>query len=269
MPKRRTSSDERVSLFPFMSILACLIGILTLMISVTMQLKQMDNAGRTEEEKARAIENRDLVKEAEKIEEENKNLEEKLERENAAASELAKLEDRRLVLRTELDEAQKDPKQTDAELQKLIEQLKQETVALKKARPPLNQRLEELKAELAKRKDPPKPVESVVIKPGGTGVSAASRLFFVECNSTGIIILTGKHASKNIATDAISKSTAYKSFLEEVKRTRDSMVLFLVRRAGNDAYRWGAGIAESEFEVLIGKLPVPNDGKIDLSLFQK
>ena len=36
----------------------------------------------SEEEKARAIENRDLVKEAEKIEEENKNLEEKLERQD-------------------------------------------------------------------------------------------------------------------------------------------------------------------------------------------
>ena len=173
MPKRRDSSGEGVSLFPFMSILACLIGILTLMISVTMQLKQMDNAGRTEEEKARAIENRDLKKEAEKIEADIKKLEEKLERENATASELAKLEDRKIILRTQLDEAQQDPEQTDAELQKLIEQLKQETVALKNARPPLNKRLEELKAELAKRKDPPKPVESVVIKPGGTGVSAA------------------------------------------------------------------------------------------------
>ncbi|MGJ8643421.1 MAG: hypothetical protein ACSHX9_08450 [Luteolibacter sp.] len=269
MPKRRTSNDEGVSLFPFMSILACLIGILTLMISVTMQLKQMDNAGRTEEEKARAIENRDLIKEEKKLEEENANLEKKLERENAAALELAKLEDRKIILRTQLDEAQKDPKQTDAELQKLIEQLKQETVALKNARPPLDQRLKELKAELAKRKDPPKPVESVVIKPGGTGISAASRLFFVECNSSGAVILSGKHSSKNIATDAISKSTDYKSFLEEVKRTRDSMVLFLVRRSGNNAYRWAAGIAESEFEVLIGKLPVPNDGKIDLSLFQE
>ncbi len=44
MAKRRNNSGEGVSLFPFMSILACLIGILTLMISVSMQLKQIDQA---------------------------------------------------------------------------------------------------------------------------------------------------------------------------------------------------------------------------------
>lgn len=252
-----------------MSILACLIGILTLMISVSMQLKQIDQAGRTEEEKARAIENRDLKKEAEKIEKDLAKLTEKLQREKATSAELAKLEDRKIVLRKELDiNSEIDPSQTDAELQKLIEAMRIETVSLKNSRPPLSKRLKELKEELAKRKDPPKPVESVVIKPGGTGVSAASKLFFVECNSTGIVILSGKGAPKSIPQAAVQDSTAYNSFLEEVKRTRDSMVLFLIRKAGNGSYAWAAGVAESKYEVLTGKLPVPNDGNIDLSLFQ-
>lgn len=269
MARRRNNSEGGVSLFPFMSILACLIGILTLMISVSMQLKQIDNVGRTEEEKARATENRDLVKAIEKIEKEIVKLEEKLQKEKATSAELAKLEDRKIILKTQLDEAEAtDPEKTDAELQKLIEQMKAEIVSLKNSRPPLNKRLEELKAELAKRKDPPKPVESVVIKPGGTGVSAASKLFFVECNSTGIVLLTGPGSPKIIPTAAIPNSTDYNAFLEEVKRTRDSMVLFLIRKSGNGAYAWSAGVAESKFEVLIGKLPVPNDGTIDLSLFQ-
>ena len=50
MARRRTSSEGGVSLFPFMSILACLIGILTLLISVTMQVKNLDRKeGQTEE----------------------------------------------------------------------------------------------------------------------------------------------------------------------------------------------------------------------------
>lgn len=267
MAKRRNNSGEGVSLFPFMSILACLIGILTLMISVSMQLKQIDNVGRTQEEKARAIENRDLVKAAEKIEKEIAKLEEKLQKEKATSAELAKLEDRKIILKTQLDETN-DPEKSDAELQKLIEQMRAEIVSLKKSRPPLNKRLKELKVELAKRKNPPKPVESVVIKPGGTGVSAASKLFFVECNSTGIVLLSGPGAPKTIPTAAIPNSTDYNKFLEKVKSTRDSMVLFLIRKSGNGAYAWSAGVAESKFEVLTGKLPVPNDGKIDLSLFQ-
>ncbi|MEP2776541.1 MAG: hypothetical protein ABJQ29_10335 [Luteolibacter sp.] len=270
MPKRRDSSGEGVSLFPFMSILACLIGILTLMISVTMQLKQMDNQGRTEEEKARAIENRDLKKEAEKLEAELAEAEKKLEREKATVSQLAKLEERRIVLEQQIEEdAKKDPDQTDAELQKLIELLKKETVALQRERPPLSKRLEELKAELAARKNPPKSVESVVIRPGGTGLSASASLFFVECNSTGIVIRSGPGAPITVSTASINDSEAYGQFLERVKRSRDSMVLFLVRRSGNDAYRWAAGIADSKYEVANGKLPIPNDGEIDLSLFEK
>jgi hypothetical protein len=40
-----------------------------------------------------------------------------------------------------------------------------------------------------------------------------------------------------------------------------------VRKAGNENYLWAAGYAESKFRVRTGKLPMPNDGKIDLSLF--
>ena len=43
MGKRQSNDDEGVDLFPFMSILACLIGILTLMISVMSQIKEMED----------------------------------------------------------------------------------------------------------------------------------------------------------------------------------------------------------------------------------
>ena len=46
---RRAKEEAQVSLFPFMSILACLIGILTLMISVSMQINQKQ-IGQSEEE---------------------------------------------------------------------------------------------------------------------------------------------------------------------------------------------------------------------------
>jgi hypothetical protein len=40
MARRRNAEDEGVSLFPFLSIIACVIGVLTLLIS-TMSLAQM------------------------------------------------------------------------------------------------------------------------------------------------------------------------------------------------------------------------------------
>lgn len=269
MARRRNNSGEGVSLFPFMSILACLIGILTLMISVSMQVKQIQDVGRNEEEKARAVENRELTKISKALDAQIAKLEKDLQRDKATSAQLAKLEERKIVLKTEIAEASKDPAKTDEQLQKTIEVMREEIAALKKGRPPLNKRREELKAELALRKNPPEKVESVQIRPGGTGVRAASRLFFVECNSTGIVLLTGEGVPKTISQEAITKSPVYNAFLDEVKTTRDSMVLFLIRKSGANSYNWAAGWAESKYEVLTGKLPVPNDGKIDLSLFQK
>ncbi len=270
MPKRRKNSDGGVSLFPFMSILACLIGILTLMISVSMQVNQMNQEGQTDEEIARATANRDLRKKAEDARKEAAKLEERLVKEKSTIAELAKLEDHTIVLKIKLDEIQKakTPEDTDASLQKLVENLKQEIARLKQERPPLEQKLAELMEELKKRKEPPKLVESVIIRPGGVGTRGARNLFFVECTSTGIILHSDGGVFKPISTATIETSEEYSNLLEKVKRTRDSMVLFLIRKSGNPSYLWAAGIAETKYQLNTGKLPVPNEGNIDLSLFK-
>ena len=270
MARRRNNNEEAVSLFPFMSILACLIGILTLMISLSMQMKQNETKGNTEQEKALAQENRDLKKLAEISKAAISKAEEMLKKENFASSQLAELKDKKIVLKEKFDELSKaeDLDKTDAALQKTIELLRAEITALINSRPPLVKRQEELEKELAARKNPPAKVESVLVKSSGSGVRMAARIFFVECNSTGLVIIGRGDGDKAVATGAIANSTDYSSFLEEVKRTRDSMVLFLVRKEGHPAYAWAAGIADSKFEVRSGKIPIPNNGKIDLSLFK-
>ncbi len=271
MARRRKNNDGGVSLFPFMSILACLIGILTLMISVAMKAKEMDQQGRTEEEMARAIANRDLKKKIETLKKETEQLNEKLKKEKSTAAEMAKLEDHKIALRAKLDELQKakNPDESDASLQKTIEILKQEITLLKRERPPLNKQLAALQAELKKRKEPPKIVESVIIRPGGVGSRQARNIFFVECTSTGLVLHSEDGSSEPISTAAIETNEAYNNLLENVKRTHDSMVLFLIRKGGNQSYLWAAGLAETKYKVATGKLPIPNEGKIDLSLFSR
>jgi chaperonin cofactor prefoldin len=270
MAKRRKNNDGGVSLFPFMSILACLIGILTLMISVSMKAKEIDQEGRTEEEMARAVANRDMKKKAKTLTKEIKKLSERLKKEKSTAAEMAKLEEHKIVLRTKFDEIQKakDPMETDAELQKKLENLKQEISQLKRERPPLAKQLAALQEELKKRKEPPKVVESVVIRPGGIGSREARNLFFIECTSTGIVLHSDDSPSKLISTATIETNEDFNNLLEKVKRTRDSMVLFLIRKGGNTAYQWAAGTAETKYKINTGKLPIPNEGIIDLSLFK-
>lgn len=268
MAKRRKSNEDGVSLFPFMSILACLIGILTLMISISMKAKEQQDVGDTEEEKARAAENRDLVKQAKVLQVSIAKMEKDLERDKSTSGQLAKLEDLKAILEKQIAAAG-NPAKTDAELRKANPQLREQIAAIIKERADLAKRRDELAAELEIRKNPPKKIESVEIRRAATGVRMAARLFFVECNSDGIILLTGNGAPQTISSDAINKSPAYASYLEEVKSTRDSMVLFLIRKSGAASYNWAAGLAESKYEVLTGKLPLPNDGNIDLTQFQK
>ena len=125
-----------------MSILACLIGILTLMISVSMQVQQMEHEGKTEEELDRAIANRDLKQEAIKIDQDIKNLEQQLKKDHSTVAELQKIKDKRIALTLELKELKKakDPENSDAALQKLLENLKKEIAALKQERPPISKK---------------------------------------------------------------------------------------------------------------------------------
>ena len=273
MPKRRSNSDEGVDLFSFMSILACLIGILTLMISVMMQAQQAEQeekAGKTKEERARSMENRELQKKIEIAEKEKEKKEEKIKKEKSSVAALQHIKDRAIKLSMKLEnlEKAKNPDQSDTALQKLIENMITEIAALKKEQPPLDKRLKELQAELKSRKEAPKPKASVKIKPRGMGQRGARNLFFIECNSTGVVVYKDGQPDKPVSTAAIPTNEPFNDYLEKVKKTRDSMVLFLVRKSGKKAYDWAAGIAETKYGLKHGKLPMPNDGKIDLSAFK-
>lgn len=235
-----------------------------------MQINEMNKADKTEEEMARATANRDLKKKAETLKTETAKLQKKLIKEKSTAAEMAKLEGQSIVLRMKFEELQKakNPEETDASLQKIIENLKAEIVRFKQERPSLEQKLAALQKELQNRKDQPKSVESVVIRPSNFGIRVPRNLYFVECTSTGIVIHSETGASKPITTNTIQTNEEYNNLLEKVKRKDDSMVLFLLRNSGDLAYRWAAGIAETKYRINTSKLPVPNNGNIDLSLFK-
>lgn len=254
-----------------MSILACLIGILTLMISVAVQVQERNKEKQTEEEYNRAVENRDLKRKAGKLTKTAEELDRKIRKEKATVAQMEKLQDRRIALEKRLEELKKaeDPEKTDAELQKLTENLRKEIAVLQKGQPPLNKRIAELRRELEKRENAPPPPESVRVRPGGVGSRTARNLFFVECTSTGIVLHLEDGSEKRIAKGTFNTNPAYNEFLTRVKETRDSMVLYLIRKTGNESYLYAASFAQNKYDVDTGKLPLPNDGRIDLSLFRR
>lgn len=251
-----------------MSILAGLIGILALMINLAMQSQELDHK-QSEEEHERALKFHDLKKQITAVNKKLQKVESTIQRERKTVAEMAELKDRQISLRDELAELKRAAEgESDAALQKLIENLKQELATLRASKDPLQERIAALEQELKTRRET-KPVESVIVRPGGTGSRQARNLFFVECNSTGIVLRRKGAEPTSILRGAIGTSDVYNTFLDRVKKTGSSMVLFLVRKSGNESYRWAAGWAQSKYEVRIGKLPLPNDGAIDLSLFDR
>jgi hypothetical protein len=264
---RRTKEDMQVSLFPFMSILACLIGILTLMISVSMIANQKQ-VGMTEGELRFAQENKRIkaliVKKKKELEDANKAT----EKNRNASIDLQKLLEMLAKLKAELAELDNSKLASPEEIQSAIDAYKAETLAIQKEQPALQRLINELLAKLAALKEKPVPKESVKIQPPALGMGVPRNLFFVECNSTGIVLRGPDDTETPISKAAIKDNAEYGLFLEKVKKTSDAMILFLVRKRGVDSYNWAAARAENDFEIRTSRLPVPNEGKIDLSLFR-
>ena len=260
-----------VSLFPFMSILASLIGILTLLIGLSMAVNQKKE-GMTEEDVKRAQEAKSLaflLKQKKSELDKSKPIPTK---NNLDALELEKLKLLLLELEKQKNELDKVKFSPEDELKAKIQLYSEEKIAIEKGHPPMEKKIEELKAKVAALKEKPVPKESVKIKPPKIGTKAPRNLFFVECNSTGIVLRGTADETKAIPFESIKAGTSveFHDFCVNAKQSsgEDYVILFLVRKGGVLSYNYANALAELDFKVKTSKLPVPNDGKIDLSGFR-
>jgi hypothetical protein len=268
---RRTSSagGGGVNLFPFLSILACLIGILTIIIKLVSDIQATETTDRSAEELARAKQLQELQSEIRSGENQLEAVRQQLKEKNSIHAKVQQLDDRRVVLRKQLGKP--DPnkaRETNMALQRSVEAMLDQIAALKKERPALEQAQAKLLAELEARKLKPdsKPTP-VVIRPGGTGVARNTRLFFIECSGSGVVILDGKGGKTPVSNAAIGTEPLLNKVFSNAKAEPASLVLFLIRTDGYSTYLKAAGLAEAKFTIRTGKLPVPTKGEIDLSTF--
>ena len=270
MAQARPRTDAEISLFPFLSILVCLIGSLVLLIVILTMVQSRMGDGRTPEEIQRAAEALELKKQLALVAQEI----ERLKASSPAAATKDALDDRLkaiVELRKELalgEDARKLNQRTSATLQKEVENLTTQLDAMKLEKPPLAAAIEKLKAELAARNKKPDDIPpALIVQPGGTGASAASKLFFVECGAAGIVIHKSKTEQERISAASVGADAAYDAFLDGARKQPNAVVLFLLREDGYGSYIRAAGWAESRFSLRTGKLPLPGKGPVDLSAF--
>lgn len=276
MAKRRSSEGGEVSLFPFLSILACLIGALVLMIVVLVMAQVGKAEGRSAEEIKRAQDYIQMKKDIAEREKLDVALKEKIAVLEEIKKQMEERQQRFVKLRKLLDtskEIQETNLKLSQQMQKELDDLLLEIDGLKKQQAESKAEIAKLMAELKERQVPEdKKIPPVVVQPSGGGMAEDTKVFFVEATAGALKIL-GAWGAEDYRLPANAETiigdVAYNHFLTEVAKVPKALVLFLVRDDGQGAFNNGAGRADNDYKVRIGKLPIPGRGVLDLKTFDK
>lgn len=269
MAARKKDNSDAVSLFPFMSILVALIGSLTLMIAVLSagQMNQeqsqdvIDRYKDYSEIKAQVERDRAQLEKLKQLLGDTDQLHEQI---RLAADEAAALEKKHKDFRDRVAASGHDKLLAEANrLRQRITDLEPDPAKLQKT-------IKELEAEVKKRKAGPE--EAIVqIRPGGSGVDVVPT--FVECTSTGVVIHEGKEPLRIRAGDLNKEDGDFHKLLDRVAGTPKGQVILLVRPDAVGTYNTARYVAQTHFGpngyCRTGKLPVPSQGNIDLSIFRR
>ncbi len=275
MAKRRHSAKDEILLVPFLDILCSLIGVLILIIVVLCVSQSQQTNGRSPEEVQMAQEHKRMKKELEEREKLDVVLKEKIAELQKLQVEIEDKEQRYLKFRRLLSsskELQDKNKQIATKLQKELDDLLTEIDGLKQQQEDSKKIIADLMAEIKKRQVPlDKKVPPVVVQPSGTGMPETTKVYFVECATGALKILGawGEDYRLSATAEVVVADPAYNHFLTEVAKDKNSIILYLIRDDGQAAFNNGAGRAENDYKVRVGKLPIPGRGQLDLALFQK
>jgi len=252
---RRPDEEDAVSLFPFLSVLACVIGTLTLMI-MAMALSQMDT-----KEVSNAEAHEATKRKLEEVQQEIKQL-------------TAKVGTLDQSMRA-LDDARRKKNELTVKLMELAEKMPEEHESVDMT--PRLADLEKLEAELAeiekqlapkeeelKKRTAPPEEAVVMIRPGGSGVDIEPT--FVECRADSIVIY-GSNRPKRIPKSEIASNTVFLKLLNRTAANKKRSVIFLIRDDGIGTYYAARNVARGRY-ARNGKLPVIGHGQLDLSMFE-
>jgi hypothetical protein len=256
--ERRRRADLPGTLFPFLSVLACVIGTLTLLIA-TVAISSV-GTGLLDIARLEALRDDRATAEAELA-----SLEDSAVKARVA---LAALSDKRsefaklglLELPTPAE------RERSARLRIEAERLRRDVVAARSERARLSTSLARAKAEFDARSDSTD-LRPIQLRPSGSGRDL--RPFFIECGSNGLV-LHRRGESLPLAMDrgeAIGDAP-YVVFLRRVRATPGASVVFMVRPDAVAICLRAEQMAES-VGVRQGRLPLPGQGVIDFSLVEE
>ena len=212
--KKKKKNDLQVSLFPFLSILACVIGILTLMITAIV-IAQIDPEAVNEKIETALEDDEEFQK---KVAEQKKALE-KLRQEikSIKANPKKPIDSKRKEqLRHEIAAVSKEAEKRKS-VKKESQVIQGQVVKVKEELAKLVKDLDEAEEEWELMKDPEK-FATMVVKQSGSGVGGDLEPTFIECREKGIRVYEedGKHYE--VPTGQIADHAKLKTLIQTVAR---------------------------------------------------
>jgi hypothetical protein len=233
--------------------------------------------GRTPEELRRAEDYLRMLKSKREFAAKYAGINEKLEalkqlqeKKQKNSQEAVKLKD--LISNSEVNRAKN--MEAAAKLEKELEGLTIELRGLTAQEPVLKAKINELQSEMEKIKPPEKKDAMVQVNPQGSGIALGQSVFFIDAGEGKLTCFWNEKERSVVSAvpDVIVQDEGFNAFLESVKKVPQSKIIFLIRDDGMNAYKLGAGWAQSHYGYgveKIAKLPVPGHGEMDLKLFGK
>lgn len=251
----RKQREIASSLFPFLSVLACVIGTLTLLIAA-LAIGQV--AERLLDAEVDPAESQLLEAERAAIRGIHASLAdaEKLSEElTAAAAELRALgvsPDEREVERRRAVEARRSAAQLARRVRRLEREFENLTGTIKGV---------EIELVKERPRDDQRPIR---ILPHGS--ARPLRPFFVECRAEGVrVYQKNLRDSLYFSRGSLDDVSRFRAFLQQVRTVRDGTVIFLIRPDGAATYAWASG-QSGRLYVRHAKLPLPSQGELEFSL---
>ena len=211
---KKKKNDLQISLFPFLSILACVIGILTLMITAIV-IAQIDPEVVDKKQDIALEEDEEFQKKIAAQEQELDKLrnEVRLIKENPKKSIDPKRKDQ---LKKEIAVVVKETEKRKSE-KKQSQTIQGQVVKVKDDLAKLMKDLEEAEEEWELMKDPEK-FATMVVKQSGSGAGGDLEPTFIECHEKGIRVYeeNGKHYE--VPTAQISGHAKLKALIQKVAR---------------------------------------------------
>lgn len=263
----QTDADgaQVVSLFPFLSILSCVIGVLVLIVTV-MSISHLADEPEVPDEMRMGMTYMDLEYEIDSM----------LAEQAAVAALISEAEaiGRRIQeLRSELENLQASSDtltDSEAEVVREIEsadQMRQQIVRLRVRYDELEALIDSKRTRVADSlpDDTVRIIGSTGLNERAFGLESRSidEPIFVEASSDGLIVHPD---GTRIARVAIENGKAFADVLEQVKSTEGGILIFLIREDGVKVFDEAHNVVQEE-DVRYGFLPIPGSGNVDLSQF--